>query len=475
MDTILISPVTMDGHLLAGVKVEAAFGGGAYKPADDTYIIKLPDSPRPLELKLRITGDAKLHFVVELEATYAKVGELEVRGELAYFAPPRAAVVDGHAMISLVVFLSRLRDATADAETALRNAPDARPGLSPPENYSVVTDADIGNSPRHVLADPPIGDDHQLAFDKESPGSLNPDAQHIVFELKVDTAPKLISVTWPRSVERAIAAPAPDVLVYFHHDVNQNWKQGYYHGRYPYSFDYLYLHTVAFNWYEADPLLSAPFKKGIALQIFAAGRSVISVVPVNSLAAEIGVFASASSMEIVLREIVGFVLRRERVFETPTLGRVGLASFSAGNRRVQAFLKANKDHSFCRETVREVYGFEPPLDNIANWLHDVTAWMTTGADDKCARIYCLRNHPKEFGKFLGLPGDLSRRTPHFAESEDGRRTASVIDTQEWGSVRVKLWAQEKLPRQKTEFQEGHQLTSALLLTHAMRKSGFRKM
>jgi hypothetical protein len=373
----------------------------------------------------------------------------------------------GNTTMSQLVYIGRLRDVSAQVLRLLQQGPDRR------TEYGEVKTLDLDGRTVSVIAKPPIVA-RDMVFEKRS---TDPDTETIVFELKVEPAPKLIAVVWPKTVERTYKSPAPPLLVYFHPNAAQN-RDTHYRGAYPFSWDFLFFGIITYIKYakgldgpDPDPLHDIDGLKGLPYQISFSGKKVVLVLPVNRVGAEVGVLLKADSMGAVLKDIVGFMFRRQSVYKPSELGRTGLASFSAGNTLVTQFLNNSQGSSFAQNTLKEIYNFDLPLPpsgsdaNMRAWVNAVLAWTNTGdPTDKMVRVYTQSNFIAPYRRLLGRTPPA--QTPYDESDASGNRTAVVVPGDAWARV------SNQVPKPNGEFQIVHQLISDLLLTDALRRSRF---
>jgi len=476
MDLLILTAGNAEGDAAVDGVTFQVTGDGQTLEVDGLGGVRLPASPRPLRLVITVRPPPQF-FELRGEFDYHGQGDLrpavDDRGqELASseFAPVRGTADGlGNAVMSLMVFVSRIRDVTARVLDLLQTLPDRRPEYTPPTNLALT--------PRtvSVVTTPPIIRNDDLTF--VGPKRIEPDAETIVFEVNVEPAPKLIAVVWPEATPRSYEAPATPVLVYFHPNAAQN-RETHYRGAYPFSWDFLFFGIITYLRYaradpvDPDPLHDIDGLKGLSYQMKESGKNPVLVLPVNRLFSEVGVFLKAESMESILKEIVAFMFRKRRVYKTPDLGRIALASFSAGNTLVTTFLNRNLQTGFAQNKLLEVYNFDLPLSvttgdaNMRAWTQAVRAWAATGnTADKRVRAYTQANFANLYRQLLGVTPPA--RTPYEISDATGNRTAVVVPIDAWRRI------SRQIPDDPLgAFQVVHQLIADLLLTDALRRSGF---
>lgn len=472
-DLLILTGVLSPEHAQAGPTYTVTLNGNAVVLESDA--VRIPHDQIPATLVIDADPDNDTHFAVSGTFAYAGNGTLTPQGDTsrAHFAPVRSASADATPVndlamtaMSLTVFFSRLQDVTFKA---LGFAAAGKHADFPNTKAELDT---LLRTPTtvNVLQDPPVA----AAKANFAEQSVAPKSGLTYFELRADV-PKMLSVLWPDSVVRThdTAASGVPYLLYFHPNAGQNHPE-FYAGDYPFSHDFCYYQVIRYALYQAsfraidptvkgDPLLHDPFWKGIAHQIEAAGKDVVLVKPVNKPHKEIGSMAHADVTEMVLLEVGAFMFRLAGVYpeQPPPIGRVALASFSASTGLAIAFLRDNASHPFVTERLREVYSFDAPGAFRFPWLLQVGKWLK-GDDTRIARAYGRATRAAEFKGLLGAEVSIPTTTPVFVDSADGRRTCATISNADWQAV----------SSMNVTFQEAHQLVSALLLTHAMRRSDF---
>jgi hypothetical protein len=470
MDLLVLSAADFDGTAIAsGVTFDVSTDGQPLA-VDSLGGVQLPEGPRPLRLKIRVLPPSQFF---EVSGTYDYFGPGDLRPVAglvpADFAPVRG-VVDGfsNSVMSLLVYVSRIRDASQETIDAM-NGPDRR------TEFAAVTDFALQPRAVSVVSTPPIVRNGDLQF---SVRALAPAAEVIVFEVKAEPAPKMICVVWPDAVPRTDAAPATPLLVYFHPNAAQN-ADTHYKGAYPFSFDFPFFGIMTYIRYSRgiagqanpDPLQNVPAVKGIPYQMDAAGKDLVLVLPVNRVRSEVGVMLKPAPMEMLLKEIIAFMFRKKGVYRQSQIGRTALASFSAGNELVTTFLRASLNSDFATNKLMEVYNFDLPMGfstgdaAMRAWTSAVSNWAATGnAADKRIRIYQQFNFASFYQQLLGV--QPPSRTPYEISSADGNRTAVVAPGDAWARI------SQDMPKPNGDFQLVHQIIPDLLLTDALRRSGF---
>lgn len=461
---LLLLTAVIDGVATTACNFEVATDGGPFLPADTSI-------PGPAQFALADTAN-----VVDIRATahsaefWPVQGRYHVTGPGSLtptdtpdnFAPPLGAAIGPFGGVSLAVYLSRLRDATADVLASLAAVPPHRltavPAQWPPAEWGTPLVSNID-----VIDDPPIVGSDISATSL----TLDPQTTDVVFERRGDRVPRLFAVSWPDSVPIWAGAGATPMLVYFHANMGQNFPE-YYNGPYPYHFDYVFYGLWNYLNHRDSQLTKWPFSLGLPYQVAASWKPVVLVLPLSSAQQEIGSWKHADDMAITLNEIQGAMYRRAGVYDpTPGIGRMALAGFSGSTGLVAAFINdpANLAHVLMQQSLREVYAFDPPDTEIfglaaaaANWL------IASGAPDAMVRLYRQGDSPALAG-FLG-PLPFPQR-PFVESTPDTRVTLGLIPAATWRAAAAARGVQFGFA-----FTEVHHMFPSMLLTDALRRSGF---
>jgi hypothetical protein len=255
--------------------------------------------------------------------------------------------------------------------------------------------------------------------------------------------------------------------VYYHPGNGQNVENGYYTGDrqdpYPWNFDYCYFVMYAYQWYAHDALID-PYTKGIPLQVAAAGKNLVTVIPCNvPTPTEFGVFLDVASVAV---GVVG-----DPGAQVPVGWRVGADLPGAhGVGRVQQR----------QQLLDAAVGFV--IEPSARLPHRCGEG---GLPIRATRVRGRRRHacrPAVGG--LGArsarrglhPGRRAGASPARRQAAhpphvtvvSPTRTSSVLPIASWRAARDPL-----LPKPDATFgwQETHQVVSAMMLTHALGTSG----
>ncbi|MEU9918262.1 hypothetical protein [Streptomyces sp. NPDC051001] len=394
----------------------------------------------------------------------------------------------------MVVHFSPLRDATEQARVSLEQTGTDYPGAPPPGDmsfrsspvplpptlYSPLPQA----TDTSFVASPPISD-HAIQVESRT---VTPFGDLLVLRLPGVGAPQLVAVYWPSAVPRGPGAPPAPFLVFLRPTMAQNVTDGFFTNAldrhdpmtgdtYPWGWDYQFFGLLRPLRYMEDPLLVDPFAKGLPYQIQASGRNVVLVLPLPRVAGqpcdEITSFADAVLLQEYLEEIQAFMFRRAGNFSFGPIGRLGMGSFSSGHALLSCFLTepANQTHPLFLDTLQEVYLFDPHGDQAgvtADALTHVTAWAARdSARTKIARLY-TQHDLGQLGPLLAGLGVTAGAAPFHAETADGRKSLTSLPAAAWQSVAQRLHG--SVPYVNSG--QVHQVIPALMVTDALRRSGF---
>jgi hypothetical protein len=408
----------------------------------------------------------------------------------------------------VVIRLLRVRDATADfveafdtsVNTALQPAeipPDAGKAVQGLLGAMNFTDAfirqrvDDDRSPvliperalsllpdRPVVLDLAKADAGKLALKVTAPFAPKNDTFVVEIGGMSQTAPRTIAVSWPQDLPPDQPAP---MFVFFRHAPQQESYP--YIGKflrddirgYPFSFDYACYGLLENLWYDF-PVHLVPRSRGLPYQVQAAGKKVVTVIAcptatVPTGSSQFGRWVEADFMQEMLLQIQALYAASKGKTGAKQLGRVAIGAFSSGCYYLGQLLynNGNTAHPFLTGTVKECYVFSSDNHVLqTSCLPHVVAWqkaVTSG--DGIIRLYnsLVMDEQKQLVKSAGST------TPFFTDSADGRTTVSAITERDWSRAITAAAAVPTLKR-SWDGMQAHFATSALLVTHAMHKSGF---
>jgi hypothetical protein len=293
--------------------------------------------------------------------------------------------------------------------------------------------------------------------------------------------PRTIAVSWPDDVPRDQPAP---MLVYYRHTPAQETDHVY--GKfdnpslepYPFSFDYAYFGLLTTLWYEKSPDEYEQYSQGVAYQVEAAGKKVVTVVACptatpNKGSTQFGEWTSPDFMEGILLEIQALAA----VSGTPSLappselGRVAIAAFSSAHWHMSQLL-IRPGHPFLTQTVKECYLIDPKEDVLREIVPRLQAWegnveaLTPG--QARIRLYNSDWFPQQ----KDLIADLPRKTPFITASASGRRTVAIATNVDWGRSVTAFHHDPLSAAVSWTWPLQHFALAAFMLTHALAESGF---
>jgi len=461
---LVLMTAVIDGAATAACNFEVAIDGGPFMPADTVipgpaqYF--LPDNANVIDI--RATAHSPDFWPVQGRYHVTGPGSLTPTDTPDNFAPPLGAEVGPFGSVSLTVYLSRLRDATVDVLASLANVPPHRQ-MSVPTSWPPAEWGTPEVSGNDIINDPPLAVGEISATTQ----TWDPQTTDVVFERRGNRVPRLFAVSWPDSVAIWAGAGPTPMLVYFHANMGQNYPD-YYNGTYPYYFDYIFYGLWNYLNYRDSQLIKWPFSLGLPYQIAASGKPVVLVLPLSSAQQEIGTWKGADDMAITLNEVQGAMYRRAGVYDAPPgIGRLAMAGFSGSSGLVAGFINdpVNRAHALMQQSLREVYAFDPPDTEIFAIAGAAAGWLIAlGAPDAMVRLYRQADSPALTG-FLG-PMPLPAR-PFVESTPDIRVTLGLIPAATWRTAAAARGVQFGFA-----FNEVHHMFPSLLLTDALRRSGF---
>jgi len=494
MELITLNPVFLhrksetewDFQSTSDCKFQVSIDGGPMTDVDSipllgTGILKLPDSPRPLPLTIRANPTSSRFWPVQANFEYQGGGNLVPKlttddsdpdVEDQAFQPPTSVRfpaslpaslggTGGATACSMQVYLSRVRVVTTKVRELLRNVP--------PQYAGFISPVLQGNA--HYVSDRILDDSRKLEFDSLETVDLDVTGTTFVFEVAGVPAPKLIGCSWPDEVFTHQFADPTSFLIFFHPHLGQA-AADYAPFPYPFGWSYLFWVLIRDLLYLGDPLTELPGPKGIAYQRAFSKKKVVSLVPVPSVAREpeMGAFVNAEEMEDLGREIQAFMFRRNRVYEPPGLKRVAVGAFSNGcGIHMFNLLKNNRDHSFLRLFVKELYLFDPRM-KAAELANECLHWVKDDPAHKHIRVY-MTNNDAAYASIID-PGFTYPQVPFLKNTDDGLRTLLSTGISDWVRAAATAGATKAMQNIINAFGPVHELHPGTLLTHALKHSGF---
>ena len=245
---------------------------------------------------------------------------------------------------------------------------------------------------------------------------LDPDHDVFVLEREGNVHPKLLFVSWPRSLNTKLNEDLNTSIPFFifiHPDLGQNMGS-YYEARaqkgreslksieddsfYPYGWDYLYFIGIN-NLFD--------FNKRISYQVAASGKDVVTVIPILHETKGAGDILNPLKMSNILASIQAFQrstlgLNTEDS-DGSAVGPVAIGAFSAGHLHVNNLLsRIQANGTLFQEQFQELYMFDAPEGGVnTTWVALAQSWANKFGDDKTVRVYSQwvpSNAPQLLGK-----------------------------------------------------------------------------
>ena len=469
------------------------------------YAFQVPDKTPEVRIEAQPVSGDRWTAAVTLTVDQDETLKLKDQGDALGVDITMNGGARGIRFATVVIRLSRVKVVTDQIVNALRHVPND--AVQPGAHADLRRSIDAVNDQRHravaalvgtnspirgtTLQLPSLEDVAMIDIDTANPvlggvlqskkATITPSNTTFVVELAGVQVPRTIAVSWPDTVPRDKPAP---MYVHFRHGPQQGVVKnaaggmyGLFEGPsldpYPYSFDYACFGLLATLWYPSPPDARPDLGQGVAYQIAAAGKKVVTVVACPSATAppgktQAGDWTSADTMREVLLEIQA--LAAVVMSKTPptTLGRVALGAFSSGHYHLLNLLK-NEGHPFLTNTVKECYLFDPDNEVLGKAALDyyLLEWeKNVPSDQAIIRLYNRRVMDEQDT----LLHPIVKKTPHITDAEHGHRTVAAVTEQDWSRFLKKLHG--KPPARALEWRDAHFLTAAFMLTHAMAHSGF---
>jgi hypothetical protein len=481
--------VTDEGEFLVSINNGPLTPGNGVGPGHS--IVPLPDTPRPLPIRIQLNSRNHHHWDIEGQFEYRGNGNLAVINAPDEFQPPRAVFTGNlpgttrRNFFSVMVtgFLARVRDTTPTVLAELANVPTGvRNDLNIPaaRRHLISTELPFAplhpwppstwktpNLPNFMYASTPLVAGGQVVA---APQTIAPATVDLVLEVANVNAPKMIAVSWPNAIARTARSGPTPFLIYLHPGMAQNvGRPGFYENNgqkpYPLGWDYLFYGLWRYINYNTDPFTRDPWAKGLVYQMMASGKNAVIVLPMNKSGIESGVFKRAADTEEILNEINAFMFRRVRIFTPPALGRIALGGFSSGVALQQELIGSILASRKLR-TLTEVYMFDRGHgvsrtthvnDATMSAVNSAAAWA--GNDPaKIVRFYS-QMESSAVTNYRRLVG--TNPAAGVSVTDVPGRTVAILPVSAWTGFAA--WRSGD---------HLHQLISATMLTDALRRSGF---
>lgn len=143
-DLLLITAASSKGVITSGVTIQVQVNG---RPASVEFdSVRLPASPRPLRVEVTLDPGVPHLFGARGTFLYHGEGRLEPQDEGAqppHFRPVRVARIENQsAAMSLIGYVSRVRDVTARVLDVIRAPPPERAGFKVPSAWRLASRLD---------------------------------------------------------------------------------------------------------------------------------------------------------------------------------------------------------------------------------------------------------------------------------------------------------------------------------------------
>ena len=366
------------------------------------------------------------------------------------------------------VNLSRFKDVSDDV-LKLLEPPATRKEMAKTykETYGVwrPPDWDIDDKPDANFLDLPVPA-------QEDGSTVDPpvhvEAENLVLRLAGVVAPKLWGVSWPASVDRTDAHPAP-IMLFLRQG---NWPQykGMFEeaglGPYPDNFDYASFGLYDQLAYPEHDVFNQPGSKGVPYQVAKAGVDAVTVLPVNSLHQDYGVIESTKQLGRILLELQWFIFQKAGARPPDTLGNTAIGSFSSESTSLRASLRTTTTsgrRSSMTQFAPSTSSTPPPGPSTIVSSPPSRGQGQTSATNGCGSTPqdlwpALQTFAKQ------LPSPLPKE-PFIHNSLDKRLTLGLVSIPTWmGLAQQAIQAQ---PAKKDEWGYVHHATAATMLTHAL--------
>lgn len=304
---------------------------------------------------------------------------------------------------------------------------------------------------------------------------LDPDHDVFVLEREGNVHPKLLFVSWPRTLNpklnEDLNTPIP-YFIFIHPSLGQNMS-AYYEARaqkgreslksleddafYPYGWDYLYFIGVN-NLFD--------FNKRIAYQVAASGKDVVSIIPILHETQGAGDLLNPAKMGNILASIQAFQLSALGLIseesENPQVGPVAIGAFSAGHIFVNNLLsKIQANPALFEEQFQELYMFDAPEGGVnSTWVSLAQSWANKFGEDKTVRVYS-QWVPSNAIKLLSK-GQSVKTGKIRVNAQNANRSVGIFPSLFFKNA----LEMEALP----DWQQVHQLIPGFFIADAMRMS-----
>lgn len=516
MDLLLLEGLHTSGAKTSAFRVFARMGTDRAALGDLPFeeiglLSQLPEGTRPLFIDLRVEPSSSRYWPVAASFIYRGGGVFQQLHDGAPYAggsswateflPAQAVQLDLFVLkgcvITLPVYLSRIKDVTKEVVTTLNNETKGRYGeehlvLLGPRNAWLPEWTMPPRTIHQVNMNPGLDESGLIPVQRVSvdPGTQN----HRVLAIAGARGPKLVAMSWPDSMKPDLVdEPTPFFIFYRAYFLTNAFF--YLLSAYR-EWDFLMFSLWQWSNYQFDPLLGTAFPSvlhtprvkppdyriGLPYQLAASGKKAVLLIPMGTYpqegSDEYADFLDAENLREVLLEIQAHVHRNWGKWSWPaTIGRVAMGSFSMGNLVLHKFLSDPANASFCMKELREIYMMDPPTSTGVQQtvVRTVADWMAKpghpASDPPRARLYTqyVEGRP-EHEKLLRRPltkKDTNEK-PYYVVSRDEESLCVTVAVTGLGVLSA-----TRVAAGGTALQDDpHALFPALMVKDALSRSGF---
>ena len=300
---------------------------------------------------------------------------------------------------------------------------------------------------------------------------------HVVLERPGNVFPKLIAVSFPKSLLESAETP---FLVYFHPTLGQAVPSGYYTAApnlkspedgnfYPYGWDFLFHGFWKYLNYSG-PDFTTEYNIGLDYQVAQSGKDVAVVLPMfhSNDGINVGDFLKPDQIMLMLAEIKWFFTQQVDLADgKPTAAnfRVAMGAFSSATSLLATVL-GNVNSVFCRDALREVYFFDAPQGVGHACVAAALAWAKDNAD-KHVRFYSQWTYDNCNQVLGGQKAAQSARL--VVHPTNANRSVALVPQAFWEPIVNDVALKDIKARGWAAI---HALVPSTLLADALARSGF---
>ncbi|MES2732355.1 MAG: hypothetical protein V4714_11415 [Bacteroidota bacterium] len=303
------------------------------------------------------------------------------------------------------------------------------------------------------------------------------DAFQVVLERSGDVHPKLLAVSFPKSLLEQEKTP---FLIYFHPTLGQAVSSGYYTAAsnlkspednqfYPYGWDFLF-HVFWKYLNYTDREFNTAYSLGLNYQVGLSGKDVAIVLPIfhPNDNINVGDFNQPDKILTLLGEIKWFFTQQVAMngaLPSPDNFRVAMGAFSSSNNLLANLINKTQA-SFCKDVLKEVYFFDPPQGIGDSCIAAALNWARND-QEKHIRFYSQWS----FGTHSQiLSNKKSVQSPKLVLNPDNpRRSAALLGQSFWETI---VNAEVLKDIQSRGWAAVHSLIPSTMLVDALQRSDF---